>query len=71
MDVKEKEEIIEINNGESHRVLELAMEAGRILLKKRCGDLPGGGDGMAYLRALWSTRTGYICAEQWDLYHSR
>ena len=31
--MKEKEEIIEINNGESHRVLELAMEAGRILLR--------------------------------------
>ena len=28
-----KEEIVEINNGESHRVLELAMEAGRILLR--------------------------------------
>ncbi len=27
--MKEKEEIVEINNGESHRVLELAMEAGR------------------------------------------
>ena len=31
--MKEKEEIVEINNGESHRVLELAMEAGRILLR--------------------------------------
>lgn len=31
--MKEKEKIVEINNGESHRVLELAMEAGRILLR--------------------------------------
>ena len=68
---RKKKKIIEINNGESHRVLELAMEAGRILLRN-------GAEIFRVEETVWHICEHYgvqgldtICTEQWDFYHSR